>query len=178
MAEITIEELKDIATDFLRSAYGLSMGIPIVRNNRLRSSMGRFLYSGDGTSHSIEIAGFTLEYGAREAVIDLLKHECVHYALHERDEPNDDEHPHFEAELRKHGVTSSGTNRIGKVSICKCGKCGDEWESDLKRIVTHNNYYSSICCRARIHVIGERIYDGTETEGGRIIDEESEMYSR
>lgn len=160
--EITIEELTEIATDFLRENYGMELGIPIKRNNRLRRVQGRFHASFTNESQLIDIAGFVFKYGTRDSVIDTLKHELIHYALLERDEPNDDGHPHFEAELRKHGVGSTKSNIIGLRYVAKCTGCGDNTYGRNKRIALPNQRFTSRCCRKPVNYVGERIYNGTE----------------
>lgn len=162
MSEITLEELTQIAGDFLRANYGMALEIPIKRNNRLRTAMGRFVWREDGTNQRIEIAGFMFNYAARDVIIDTLKHECVHYALFTRDEPYDDGHPHFEAELGRHGINSTGTIIVGAHVIYECDKCGKQTETRHRRLLREYKTRVTWCCRAKIKIVGERIYDGTE----------------
>lgn len=159
---MTIEELTVIARKFLRENYDIELAIPIKRNNRLRVKMGCFYSNSDGTADSIEIAGFVFEYGAREIVVDTLYHECIHYALFERGEPNADGHPHFETELRKQGVGSTATNRVGPYVIYTCPDCGEEAQAHGRRLLRDYQGRVTRCCRADIIIVGERIYDGTE----------------
>lgn len=159
---MTIEELTEIAATFLRENYGMELGIPILRNNRLRVTMGRFLYTRKGGAECIEIAGFTFEYGAWETVVDTLYHECVHYALFERGEPHNDGQPRFEAELERLGVGATGTNRVGPYTIYKCEHCGISGKARGRRLLTEYPFRVTRCCRAEIIIVGERIYNGTE----------------
>jgi len=159
---MTTEELPEIATDFLRENYDMELGIPILRNNRLRTVMGRFIETYEGAADRIEIAGFMFEYGVREIIIDTLYHECIHYALFERGEPNDDGHPHFEEELRRFGVGSTGTNNVGLYVIYSCQKCGRKAKTRGKRLLRDYHERVTRCCLAEIVIEGERIFNGTE----------------
>lgn len=159
---MSIEELTQAATDFLRNNYDLPLEIPIVINGRLRTAMGRYMSSYKGNPTSIELAVFLMKYGAKSVIIDTLFHECIHYALHVKGEPNDDGHPHFEAELRKHGVGSTKTNRVGVSVVYICTDCGKEAESRGKRLLRDYHGRVTRCCRAKINIVGERIYNGTE----------------
>lgn len=155
------QELTQIAKEFLKENYGLQLTIPIKRNNRLRSTHGRFIIRHDQTPLQIEIAGKTIDYGTTDAIIGVLKHECIHFALHMQGKPSRDGHPYFEAELHKHGAPSTNTMIIGKHYIFTCNKCGREYESRRKQLVNTPSKYRTKCCKAKLTVIGERIYDGT-----------------
>jgi SprT-like protein len=159
---MNIEQLTQLATDFLRKNYDLSLEIPIKINGRLRISMGRYISTFDDKPNRIELAGFLLQYGANDVIIDTLYHECVHYALHVKDEPNADGNPHFESELRKYGVGSTKTNQVGLAVVYSCCECGKEEEAWGKRLLRDHHYRVTRCCRAKINIVGERIYNGTE----------------
>lgn len=159
---MNIEKLTQIAMAFLRGNYDLPLEIPIVINGRLRTAMGRYISTHKGNPESIEIATFLMKYGAPSVIIDTLYHECIHYALHVKGEPNDDGHPHFEAELRKHGVGSTKTNRVGVSVVYTCHECGKEADAWGKRLLRDYHGRVTRCCRAKINIVGERIYDGTE----------------
>src|SRR5690625_3934637 len=154
-----IEHLTDIARQFIHHHYGLTLTIPIQRNNRLRSTLGRYVYKKNDTPLRIELAGFILDYGAKSAIIDVLKHECIHYSLHIQGKPCHDGHPYFEAELKKHGVSSTKKTMIGKYYRYRCHSCHQENVTKLKKITQTPEKYRTACCRATLVVIGERIYD-------------------
>lgn len=161
---ISIEELTEIAKDFLRDSYDVGLNIPIERNNRLRSSMGRFIATYEDEPLRIELAGFLLKYGHRSAVIDTLKHECVHYALCVRGEPNSDGHPHFETELRRLGVSSTETTAVGLKYTYQCAECLLQSYTAIKKVKDHPENYYTKCCGATLINLKERIYDGTEED--------------
>ena len=160
--KITEKELTHIATEFLRDNYEMELSIPVRRNNRLRTSLGRYQHTPEDEPIRIEIAGFTIKYGAYEVIVDTLKHECIHYALAMRGDPYDDGDPIFEAELRKHNVGSTETNRVGLWYLTECNGCGETTYGVNKRIATHIERYISGCCEESLTYVGERIFDGTE----------------
>ena len=103
-----ITELTKFATKWIHDTYGITLEIPILTNNRLTRALGRFRYRSNGQSVSIELAGDLLKYYPQEEIIDVLKHELVHYACFSQGKPYLDGSPHFESELVRLGVT--GTN--------------------------------------------------------------------
>lgn len=169
---LTIEQLTKIATDFLREEYDLPLKIPIVRNNRLRRCMGRLVYKEDEITSEfipdfIDLSGELLTYGAEEAIIAVLKHECVHYALELRGEPNDDGHPYFEGELKRLNVVATEKVYVGEWHVCRCKKCGKETGTSRKSTITeikqNNPFYVIIsnCCNSPLEYVRTDIYDGT-----------------
>lgn len=139
----------------------MTLKVPIKRNNRLRTTLGRFVVSSNQRPLCIEIAGFTLDYGARDIVIGIVKHECIHYAFHIMGNPSSDGHPQFESELKKHGAPSTKSTKIGRHFVFICNACGKESESRLKQLNRTPHQYRTSCCKSTLSVIGERIYDGT-----------------
>ena len=156
-----IEALKDIANDFLLTYYQVPLEIPIERNNRLRTTQGRYVMKHDGTPLRIDLSGSTLDYGTEEAIIGILKHECIHYALHKLNKPYKDGTPIFEAELKKHHAPSTGTCFIGKLYVFTCDACGKVGETWKKQLTKTPEKYRTTCCKARLTWTGEQIYDGS-----------------
>lgn len=139
----------------------MALDIPIIINRRLRSTMGAFIRDED-SPHSIEISGNILKYGAKSAILDVLYHELIHYALFIRGEPFRDGQVHFEAELRRYGVSSTSSNFIGRKCEFTCDGCGDSIDTTTQAIAKNPKAYKSRCCHAELIYVGERIYDGTE----------------
>jgi len=161
-----LEELTMFARQFIQKNYELELTIPIQRNNRLRTTLGRYVYQKQkNIPLRIELAGFILDYGASTAIIDVLKHECIHYSLHMQGLPCTDGHPYFEAELKKHGVSSTNRTMIGKYYVYTCNSCGNENVTKQKSVVQSPDKYRTSCCNATLIIVGERIYDGTKMTG-------------
>lgn len=149
-----------IAATFLRENYNETLHIPVKRNNRLRSSYGRFILK-NNKAYCIDLAGRLLDYGAEEVIINILKHECIHYALFMKQQPYRDGSPVFEAELKKHGAPETRKLIVGKFYVLKCDACGNTTKTNRKRTIAHPEQYQTACCRAPFQIIGEQIYNGT-----------------
>lgn len=165
MTKLTIADLTEIARQFLRDEYGLALEIPIKRNNRLRSTLGAFVHERKKKSLYIELSGVLFEYADDSVIVDVLKHECIHYALYELDRGYIDGNSEFEGELKRLCVRSNYDKDIppiGKKHIYKCIKCGREIR------ITHRQAHKSRCfgrvsrcCRTNLKYVCDVIYDGT-----------------
>lgn len=153
------------AKEFLRENYRQPLTIPITRNNRLRSSLGRFVYDRDQRAIRIELAGFLLDYGAQSTIIDVLKHECIHYALFEKGLPHRDGEAYFEKQLQLYGVSRTKELKVGPYMQYICGKCQQAGETKNRRLLKNPSMYRTTCCHAKIILTGEKVYDGISLEG-------------
>lgn len=165
MTQLTLAELTEIARQFLRDEYGMALEIPIIRNGRLRTSLGRFIESVENEPLRIEMSKKALKYASKAILVDILKHECVHYALCAKGEPNDDGHPHFEAELKRLGISNNYENTcaeyVGEVYVYKCLQCDNRTEGTIKSMYKARGAgYISKCCRAKLAYVCTEIYDG------------------
>lgn len=148
------------AEQFLKNNYNLSLTIPIIINNRLRSTMGVF-YHNKTKSLRIELSGKIIKYGHELAILDILNHELVHYALFEKGLPYKDGDSYFEEELSSLGVGSTESNFIGELHICKCETCNRNFTTDVKSHYI-KSYYKTTCCNAKVVYVKTVICDGTE----------------
>lgn len=157
-----ISELELLARNFLKETYQMELTIPIIRNNRLRTSLGRFVVSHDQKPLRIELSGKVLTYGTRATIRGVLFHECIHYAFFVQGKNFTDGDPEFEAELLKHRAPRTETLKVGKHYIFSCSNCGQKGETIVKRVVKERKNYRSTCCRAKIVLEGVKIYDGSK----------------
>lgn len=155
-----LERIKKEANTFLLENYQMPLQIPIERNNRLRASLGRFVYQKLDEPVKIDLAGFLLDYGANAIIVDVLKHECIHYALFQKGLPHEDGHPYFEEELKKYGVSSTYTKKVGVYTLYECKKCKKVGETKNNRLVKKPSNYRTVCCHGKIEIIGDKVYDG------------------
>lgn len=154
------EELTQFATQFLRTNFHIDLTIPIVRNNRLRSSYGRYVMTNKQHPVRIEIAGKTLDYGTVEAIKGIIKHECIHYALHMQGQSMRDGHPVFEETLRQYNAPSTNTMKIGLFYLFRCEICARTYETNRKQISKTPKKYRTKCCNGNITIMEIRKYDG------------------
>lgn len=156
----TEKQLSDYATSFLKEHFNISLHIPIIRNNRLRSTLGRYVMDSHGAPIRIELSGNILTYGTKETIIGVLKHECIHYAYHVQGKNMQDGNPDFELALKHFNAPSTETLKVGKYYVYECEQCKKIGESRLKRLVARPSNYRTSCCRAQLRIIGEKIYRG------------------
>lgn len=156
----TEDELTLFAIDFLDEYFNLPLQIPIKRNNRLRSTLGRYVMNAQGKPARIELSGNLLTYGKKETIIGVLKHECIHYAYHVQGKNMQDGNPEFELALKQHNAPSTETLKVGKYYIYECEQCKQTGETRLKRLVQRPEDYRTACCKGRLNIVGEKIYRG------------------
>lgn len=148
-----IQELTAFANDWLQQHYGLKLVIPLEIRPTLQTALGYFQYNSKGP-RKVALAARLFKYYGREVAIDVLKHELVHYALYMLGKPHKDGDPYFENELRKHGITSTGTyEKKGMYHVYACQNCG-EVTSHRARQLKNLGRYRSTCCNARIDYLG------------------------
>lgn len=120
------KEIENFCKAFLKENYDLMLGIPVKINPRLFSTLGSFIH-GRGRNKPVELE-FNKKFidgGEIEDIIQVIKHECIHYALYLLDKPFLDGERYFEEELIKHGVPSTeiihfSIERNVRVYKCKC----------------------------------------------------------
>lgn len=125
--EIILNDIVNFSKKFLKEAYGLELTIPIVINGRLSSCEGYFAYNRRNNKRTPLRIEFSERYLALSmldaedgilSVIQLVKHELIHYACFMLNKPFSDGDEYFENELLKHGSSASGTTRKSLVKAC------------------------------------------------------------
>lgn len=120
---LSVSEIEDRCNKFLEENYDMGLGIPIKINNRLSSTLGAYvLYVGESY---IEFNGKFIRNGTLEEIEKVIKHECIHYALHMKGLPYYDGDDYFEEELVRHKVPSDESiyyrvERNVRVYECNC----------------------------------------------------------
>lgn len=154
-----MEELRAFAQDFVKSNYGVDLIIPIEINPKLTRALGRFIHKrttepGLKIPVKIDLAKDLITYYKKEEIIDVLKHELIHYSLYMLDKPYRDRHPYFENELKKHQSHSTDTMvRKGPSHQYHCTGCGKELYTP-KKLKDPNKYHSK-CCKTKIKYSGK-----------------------
>jgi len=163
----TIKQMEQYANKFLKENYNLQLTVPLKINARLKTTCGRFKYrryaSGKRESVSVEMNKFFIENNEPTIVLDVLRHELVHFALFELGKPNADGHPVFEGELRRLKIVSQSTisqyNLVSKpktVSIYSCASlCGQEYQTG--RRLTNNGINHRCRCGGRLIDKGKKV---------------------
>lgn len=150
--ENIIRILNNEAKYFLKKNFDMDLKVPVKLNNRLSSTLGRFRYYHNGLPIDINIqtkfAVSCIIIDKIDVLLDVLRHELVHYALFAKGIPNSDGGFEFESKLKELGVGSSNATPSSKVqsffttevhvdNIYSCSKCGlkDSFVSAKKHIL-------------------------------------------
>src|SRR5690606_16736069 len=161
---LTQYQLEKYAEKFLKENYNMELIVPLKINGRLRKTFGRFVYY-PNRAKSVELSKYLIENNEPVVVLDVLRHELVHYALFMLDKPFSDGHPVFESELKKLGVVSQSTinkykikTKPRNISIYECMDCGQEYK--MKRALPNGgkNHRCGIkSCNGRLDDKGKRL---------------------
>ena len=152
----TIQRLTEFANNWLQKTYGIRLEIPIEIRSSLKRTLGYFQHKQDAVKEPIKIAlaSRLFTHYPKEVVYDVLKHELVHYALYMLGKPHKDGHPYFENELKRLGVSSTGTYQAkGFYHVYRCSSCNRVISHRARRITKLESYRSG-CCMAELK------YDG------------------
>lgn len=124
--EMIQKEIENFCKMFLKEQYDIMLVIPVAINPRLSSTLGVFIHGkGRNKPNRIEFNKKFIECGNMDDIIQVIIHECVHYALYMLDKPYEDGDSYFEEELIKHGVANTNEiefriERNVRVYKCKC----------------------------------------------------------
>lgn len=144
-----VSELENVATSFCANEYDTGLIVKVEVNSRLSKALGRFIYRRNNLTKEfypskIELSKKLLERGTHEQIIDVLKHECVHYCLFMNELPHNDGDPYFEEELRRLNISSTRTISIKHdVHIHECSICGEQITT--KRKLKHGKWQHPKC---------------------------------
>lgn len=124
-------ELVSIANEFLNENYEMKLDIPIEFNQRLKRVFARFKYfvkDKVNIPDKIEMSIQFIVSHDREVIIDVLKHELVHYALCSQNKQFKDGQKTFEDELKRLGIKRTGVYTIkGDTHKYVCSRCGQSY---------------------------------------------------
>lgn len=157
---LTEYQLKMYAEKFLRETYGLTLNCPLKLNGRLQTCKGRFVYSNNPRMPKrVEINKLFFENNEPNIVLDVLRHELVHYALFMLGKPYKDGDYYFERELKRLGVVSQSTinqySIVAKRHVYLCTSC--KREHHVTRRLKHNGIYHNCKCGGELLDRGKRM---------------------
>lgn len=158
--KLDIEDMEDIARDFLVEEFNIDLEIPIVKNNRLKSTLGRFRSSINRASRivtpvDIEIAGVLFENdNSEDLIIGVLKHECTHYALQVLGLPNNDSDREFINACVERDIPLTGTINVIRERthhLYNCDTC-----NEVHKIRTKAKWgYSCGTCKENLRYVSK-----------------------
>lgn len=157
---LTNYQLKQYANKFLMETYGMKLSVPLEINGRLKKACGRFVWlKKDRQPKVVEMNKDFVENNEPQMVLDVLKHELVHYALFMKNIPHSDGDAPFERELRRLGIVSQNTiNKYkiaSKMQIYKCASC--KKEHPMTRRLTNNGKNHRCKCGGGLIDIGKKV---------------------
>lgn len=164
---LTQNQLERYADKFLAENYGMKLLVPLKLNGRLRTTCGRFVYTQyrNGSKPSVpkvvDLNKFFVKNNEPTVVLDVLRHELIHYALFMQGKPHSDGHHVFENELKRLGVVSQRTidkynitSKPVNVSIYQCDDCGNEYRT--QRALSHDGRYHRCKCGGSLSSLGKK----------------------
>lgn len=140
---LTHYQLEKYAEKFLKDNYNMEMEVPLELNARMSKTLGWFRYirysDGSKTPSRIQLNKYFVENNDPVTVVDVLRHELVHYACFMLGKPFGDGDAYFENELKRLGVVSQDTidkyeikSKPKSIVTYECMDCGYEYKRRRK----------------------------------------------
>lgn len=159
-------KLREFANDFLKEHFGLELEIPIKVNTRLSSTLGCFRIMrrhGSLTPVRIDMNAHLMENASPDMILDVLKHELIHYALFKLGKPYGDNDKHFRETCKSLNVVlTHSINIIQPVHIYTCG-CREFKRT--RRLNKNRGYYCGTCGKELVYLRCEKTERGFEYDG-------------
>ncbi|WP_462422170.1 SprT-like domain-containing protein [Salinicoccus sp. Marseille-QA3877] len=129
-------QLEIYADEFLRKNFDLSLDVPLRISKRMKSKLG--VFSIKYNDHKVLSSEIVISYNFiinndKEAVLDVLYHECVHYALYKKRLPFRDSDPEFINTLEHLGISKTRRYKYrGQSFLYECRKCKYQFSKNMK----------------------------------------------
>lgn len=165
--QIKLQQLKEIAQQFIKNEYNMELDIPIKINGRFKTTLGSYRETYAGKPVQIDIAKRLLQYADERVTAGVIKHELVHFALKKLNKPYKDGDEYFERELERLKLPSSVNKErsiqyVGEKYVFKCKKCDKQLLSSIKKVRNETKSFISPCCKSSIRYVKTTIHDGTD----------------
>lgn len=143
-------DLHKYADQFLRENFELKLEIPIRVSKRMKSKLGAFqvkLQNKKVVAKEIVMSESFLNNNSADTILDVLYHECVHYALYMLKKPYKDSDCEFNETLEHLGIAKTRTYKYkGQAHLYKCKKCSYQF---TKKIKGYDKRYICKHCRGK-----------------------------
>lgn len=129
-------QLEIYADEFLRKNFDLSLDVPLRVSKRMKSKLG--VFSIKYNNHKVLSSEIVLSYNFiinndKEAILDVLYHECVHYALYKKRLPFRDSDPEFINALKRLEISKTRKYKYkGQAFLYECRKCRYQFSKNMK----------------------------------------------
>ena len=152
---LTKTQLTNICKYYMFELWGEHLEIPVEISGKLSKTFGYFQYMhSTRTPLKLMFSKRLIENYKLSTIESIIKHELCHYHLFINNEPFDDGHPVFEAELVRIGGSSTRTiTGAGEKYYCICKKCGKKigpFDSEKMARKRVEQAYVSRCCGSRL----------------------------
>lgn len=150
-------QLERHADDFLIRAFDMPLGIRIRISKRMKSKLGAFRIKyvrGNKNPQDMEIvmSHEFVQNNPDDIILDVLYHECVHYALFATGQPYRDSDPVFIRTLDRLGISKTRTHMYkGKSHLYECRKCRYQFRKNVKG---YEKWYICRRCRGKFKYVG------------------------
>ncbi|UGO50948.1 SprT-like domain-containing protein spartan [Bacillus phage vB_BanS_Nate] len=123
---MTETQLARYANKFLMENYGMRLTVPLKLNGRLSKTLGWFVSNRKTKKPvAVHLNKKFVQNNDEDIILNVLKHELVHFALFMQGKPHSDGQTYFENELKRKGIVSQSTinqytvNSVKQVYRCK-----------------------------------------------------------
>lgn len=144
------------ADEFLNKNFGIRLGVPIRISKRMKSRLGAFQikYRGNEVVKSEIVISYEFIYhNTEETILDVLYHECVHYALYAQGLPYRDSDETFINALGRLGISRTRTYAYkGRSHLYECRRCRYNFSKNIKG---YEKRYICGRCRGKFRYVGE-----------------------
>lgn len=152
-----VQQLIDDTLNWMETTFDFKPTITIKRNNRLSRVLGRFISTYDRRPLRIELSGRLVDYYDDNIIVDVLKHELIHYMLCVQGKPYSDRSHEFIKTCKANGVSLTNTigdsnnpNEVFHHYSCEC-------RSDIRkaRKLARNRTYACLKCKGKLVYLGK-----------------------
>ncbi|WP_434122266.1 SprT-like domain-containing protein [Salinicoccus roseus] len=154
MEQIQLEQHADA---FLKREFSMPLDIPIRISKRMKAKLGAFRIKyirGKPQDKEMEIvmSHTFISNNPAETILDVLYHECVHYALFAKNQPYRDSDATFTRTLDRLGISRTRTHMYrGESHLYECRKCRYQFSRNMKG---YEKRYICRRCRGRFRYAG------------------------
>jgi SprT-like protein len=153
-------QLKKYADKFLMENYGMKLNVPLKLNGRLSKTLGWFIYKKKSNIPvAVHLNKKFAQNNDQDLVLNVLKHELVHYALFMQGKPHSDGESYFENELKRRGIISQSTVDQYSITSVKqvyqCVECSYIFKRSKR--LKNNGRNHKCTCGGSLRDLGKRV---------------------
>lgn len=162
MPIINESQLVKEAAEFLHKNFDIELNVPVVISKRMKRSFGLFRYEVNRRRNTkkpidIRMSYEFMKHRSTDEILDVLFHECVHYALFTKGLPHRDGDATFKRTVDRLGISRTRTYKFkGYAYQYTCKDCGMQTK---RRMKGYEKRYICGRCRGRFTFDGKVAVD-------------------